>query len=75
MTAAFKALWDALNGGTNLLAIGLIVWGGFLALHGDKVTGGGIVTGGFTLLNNSKKVETKPEISTSSNSKQEIPNA
>jgi len=57
MTQSLKTIWETFNSGTNLLAIGLIIWGGFLALHGDKVTGGGIVTGGFTLLNNSKKQE------------------
>ena len=54
-----KTFWESLNSGTNILAVSLIVWGGWIAMHGDKVTGGCIVTGGFTLLNNSKKVETQ----------------
>jgi ABC-type protease/lipase transport system fused ATPase/permease subunit len=57
MNSAIKAFWESLNSGTNILAVSLIAMGAYLAMHGDKVTGGSIVTGGFTLLNNSKKVE------------------
>lgn len=52
-----KQFWESINSGTNILAVALIGVGAYMSLHGDKVTGGCIVTGGFTLLNNSKKVE------------------
>ena len=61
MTQGFKTIWEALNAGTNLLAVGLILSGGFLVLKGHAAEGGAIATGGFTLLNNSRKDSQPPQ--------------
>jgi hypothetical protein len=57
MVQGFKTIWESLNAGTNLLAVGIILAGGVIILRGHAAEGSAMMTGGFTLLNNSKKVE------------------